>query len=254
MYLRFILLISLVFLTLILFLPFRFSFHYVKEGDDEDTIMTVWVFRGLEYKIRIPILKIGKGTDLNELKLWREDELSDTLIKKEKLHINFIDIFRTYKYSTWFLERYQSLAIMLFLFLHGRWPDPAILQRSGRLFLKLIIGAIKMGVRQCERFQWRSEIGLGDAALTGLGLGIVWNVKTFILAKINDNVEFIGLPPSIEVHPYFAGEHFNTSVYCIFKVRIGHIILIGLTNLIKGLFNKIVEDLNEFYKTSSGTR
>lgn len=80
----------------------------------------------------------------------------------------------------------------------------------------------KMKIRKLE---WKTEIGLGDAAASSIAAGVVWSIKGALLAIVRSNVAFKS--PTIVVTPNFQQFAAETSLKCMVLFRAGNAILTG---------------------------
>jgi uncharacterized integral membrane protein len=78
-----------------------------------------------------------------------------------------------------------------------------------------------------KNFKWHSDIGLGDAALTGLVTGCVWGVKGGVIGLIGNKMKFDN-EPQISINPLFQMNHSQTNLSCIISFKIGNAILVAL--------------------------
>ncbi|MBC2726801.1 MAG: DUF2953 domain-containing protein [Desulfosporosinus sp.] len=83
----------------------------------------------------------------------------------------------------------------------------------------------------CKKIHWKVEIGYKDACHTAIAAGSFWAMFGYALAYLYKQVTMEVKSPVIEVIPQFKKEGFFCDVQCIFHLRIGHIILVGLTLL-----------------------
>ena len=79
-------------------------------------------------------------------------------------------------------------------------------------------------LRRIERFEWRTEFGTGDAALTGCLTGILWALKSTVLGFLSRRFVFEA-PPQFTVSPLFNRTCLALEVFCIFRFTIGEIIV-----------------------------
>ncbi|MGF9963504.1 DUF2953 domain-containing protein [Bacillus rhizoplanae] len=56
-----------------------------------------------------------------------------------------------------------------------------------------------------KNWRWRSQIGTGDAASTGVVIGYVWSVKGMIVGTTGHYMDIIGAP-QLEITPIFQGK------------------------------------------------
>jgi hypothetical protein len=78
-----------------------------------------------------------------------------------------------------------------------------------------------------KKFLWRSHLGTGDAASTGILAGYVWSVKGIVTGALSQYTKLIK-PPELDVTPIFQGKITTTELECMFSFRIGQALLTGL--------------------------
>lgn len=91
-----------------------------------------------------------------------------------------------------------------------------------------------------EKFRWKTSIGTGDAAETGLICGLIWGVKGSVAGMISNYMTLKSIP-RIQVSPSFNRKIFSLSFQCIVRMRIGNLIVAGIRlwiNLRKGRDHK----------------
>lgn len=82
----------------------------------------------------------------------------------------------------------------------------------------------KINVR---KLYWHSRIGTGDAAHTGVLLGVVYGLKGGVVWLFAHFLH-LATQPTIVIEPAFTETHFYTEFECIVRFRIGHAILAGI--------------------------
>ncbi|ADG82481.1 DUF2953 domain-containing protein [Thermincola potens] len=82
---------------------------------------------------------------------------------------------------------------------------------------------------------WKTQIGMGDAAATGVITGVVWGIKGVVVQTIYRYAGSVQATADIKVWPDFSKKSIKTDLRCIFDIRIGHIIIAGFKLLIIGL-------------------
>lgn len=82
-----------------------------------------------------------------------------------------------------------------------------------------------------NRFIWKTKLGFGDAAATGIGGGILWGIKGFIFSLLQKNYSQ-NCRTEISVIPVFDGERISTEFDCIFNLPIGYIIIASMRLLL----------------------
>lgn len=69
------------------------------------------------------------------------------------------------------------------------------------------------------------RFGLDDAAATGVAGGAGWMAAGGAMAYLRHRLRFAPGQPRFELHPVFAVAALDVTVHCIFKIRIGHIMV-----------------------------
>lgn len=80
----------------------------------------------------------------------------------------------------------------------------------------------------CQAIDWRVEIGYKDASVTALAAGAFWTMFGFALSRLYRQVVVEVSRPALVVIPQYKKEGFFCDIRCIFHLRIGHIIFVGL--------------------------
>ncbi len=83
----------------------------------------------------------------------------------------------------------------------------------------------------CKSINWRIEIGYKDASQTAIAAGTFWTMLGFALSRLYQQVTVEVPCPALVVVPQFKKEGFLCDIQCIFHLRIGHIIFVGLNLL-----------------------
>ncbi len=155
--------------------------------------------------------------------------------------------------STWFGVKYHFLS-------PGRRPIPVLRLRAGmkgtqdpapekekrsppggpvRTYLRLIT-YFRLGKRfwpalefllhrtELRRLEWRTLVGLPDAAYTGMAVGGLWSLKGMVLSILYRLISKTSTLPEVAVVPHFTGPSFGLLIHCIFTIRIGHIMVTAI--------------------------
>ncbi|MGB9804524.1 DUF2953 domain-containing protein, partial [Desulfofundulus sp.] len=90
--------------------------------------------------------------------------------------------------------------------------------------------ALKFLLKHAElrRLEWRTIIGLFDAACTGIAAGGLWSIKGMVLTALYRLVNRKSALPEVAVVPYFTGSSFGLLIHCIFTIRLGHIMVTAM--------------------------
>lgn len=82
---------------------------------------------------------------------------------------------------------------------------------------------------RCKNFSIKAELAGEDAATIGIITGILWAMYGLIIIPVMSKIYFANTQPEISIIPKFNHEKFFTiELDCIFTLKIGHIIIIGL--------------------------
>lgn len=101
-----------------------------------------------------------------------------------------------------------------------RWRQAARAAQRARSAYRLIRPALRV----IERFEWRTELGAGDAAATGLLAGALWALKATVVGVLAREHVFLQAP-RLDVVPNFRQTRFALEICCIFRFTLGDIIL-----------------------------
>lgn len=75
-----------------------------------------------------------------------------------------------------------------------------------------------------QKFNWSTQYGTGNPVSTALGYGALWGVKAGIGAYFQGKIKFKN-PPRLEVIPDFLAAKWDTIFDCIFRIKLGYIII-----------------------------
>ncbi|MDD4766035.1 MAG: DUF2953 domain-containing protein [Desulfotomaculaceae bacterium] len=213
--------IAIIFLLVIFLAKITMRLSYRKQGKDYHFALDFTLWRGfIHYKLERPIIKkqpYDKEADrkrplLRPLQWLRPAFKIKTEIdgkdgrplsaEKKKAHIPALArLFKILHNAIIGIKKYYPA--ILYLFRH-----------------------IKL-----RRFHWQTEIGAAEPSQTGILTGTVWGLKGFVFSYIYRVFTAGEANPVINVTPNFKKACFNTSLDCIFEVRIGHIIFTSLKAL-----------------------
>jgi hypothetical protein len=77
------------------------------------------------------------------------------------------------------------------------------------------------------KLTWLSRIGTGDSALTAVSIGLVWGLKTVFIDYLRNRYEFTETP-EVNVSGNFQSAGWGTVFNCIFRVKLGYIMIASL--------------------------
>lgn len=121
--------------------------------------------------------------------------------------------------------------------------DKLTLENLGEYFsiVKLVFSDIKKVLRyfkrkiKCNKFQVDITFGLSDAAETGIATGMFWALIGTVYPVIDSSIDIKN--PEISVNPKFNTDMFDIEYKGIYKLKIIHIIYVGICGLL--IFKKI---------------
>jgi hypothetical protein len=91
---------------------------------------------------------------------------------------------------------------------------------------RLIVKRVMRTLR-CEKFEWITTLGLGEAAATGTFIGMVWGIKSVLVGIFTRHIT-LRTVPLLQVVPEFNREQFDVRFVCILRIKIGSILVTGL--------------------------
>ncbi|WAA11687.1 DUF2953 domain-containing protein [Fervidibacillus halotolerans] len=91
----------------------------------------------------------------------------------------------------------------------------------------LQIGKSILKYMRVHQLEWRSAIGMEDAAQTGVFIGLGWTVKGNIIGMISRYTR-LKMKPKVHIQPIFNQNIFETFLRCIVRIRLGYAILAGI--------------------------
>ncbi|MBO8126699.1 MAG: DUF2953 domain-containing protein [Firmicutes bacterium] len=87
---------------------------------------------------------------------------------------------------------------------------------------------------EVRKLSLTSRIGLGDPALTGVGIGFIWMLLFNGLAlaqRVFTGLRYVR-EPRVSIVPVYDGWHFEGRLECILSLRLGEIIVEGVKSLV----------------------
>ncbi len=197
--------ILLIIMAAALFIKVRFDIFFVRKGSNDHLRAEVSLFRGLiRYKAEMPVAEIDINRFKPLVKLETDAEgVSPPVGEKEKvLKFPLSELLQH-------LPKYIKLGIKYL--------------KRYRKALKSLLKSVRF-----RHLSWKTEIGLGDPANTGIATGFLWAAKGLIYGIVSRNVGKVDSPPIISVLPCYHNPCLRLEFHCIFDLRIGNIIIAGL--------------------------
>ncbi|MDQ0255022.1 hypothetical protein J2S74_002404 [Evansella vedderi] len=184
-------------LPLLFFIKMKVLINYSHNGQDDELSLQFRTLGFIKYSVNLPLLAIDDETPSVVYEEKRQSALGEKDIKEKFTLHRFLD---DLKHFHRFLKHVVGFHTIL------------------RKFMQ------KMSI---DKFLWESEIGTGDAALTGSASGLLWGIKGNTLGVISNYMNW-KTKPQISVVPQFQQMLLKTSFECMVSFRIGHAILAGL--------------------------
>lgn len=200
--LLFIILIMVIVLT-----KLNIAVEYNKSGKNDHLIVSIFAYGGLiKYKYEIPGAGLKKkGIFFRSIKEKGKKEKDS---KKSKEYIKYTGIIEKIEKVRNTYDEYEELA---------------------RKVLKYLKCRVSM-----NKLDFHVLIGTGNASQTAILTGLVWTVTGIMFTAIYN---FVNIKEKhIDIKSDFVGKKFKIDLYCIFKVKVAHIIVVGfmiLTHLIR---------------------
>lgn len=82
-----------------------------------------------------------------------------------------------------------------------------------------------------DKLIWQTQFGTGDAAVTGICLGLANALQGALFALFQSRPRWQQSEPIIGIKPIFGARHFSTSFDCIVSIRFVHVIIAQLRSM-----------------------
>ncbi len=194
------------------FLPVEFRIFYQKVAWDDALVLEMSFLHGLLKRRRaISLLQLtAKGVKLQQKNSGRWFFLRK--IRRQKKTTSYQGNSRNWRE---FFQSYQKWGLgmtLLTYFLpaqYHRWLFVVEdLERRGRF----------------TKFTWITRFGTGNPVSTATIYGVLWGAKSSLLGYLHRKIKF-DLRPDIQVIPDFQNLRLDLNFDCIFRVKLGYIIV-----------------------------
>nr|WP_239583313.1 DUF2953 domain-containing protein [Metabacillus iocasae] len=172
--------------------------NHVKDNDYAKITFSAW-FGLIRYTYEIPVIKVQKDspTILVEEEKGTGDKGNENQKTAKDYSVN--DVLDFLQDTKQFLQHVVGFHKIL------------------RRFLK------KVSIREMK---WHTRFGIGDAAHTGMAIGVGWTLKSGIITLIGQYMKLKD-SPEMSITPVFQHVWSEFLFECIISFRIGHAILAG---------------------------
>jgi len=201
-------------LLVVLIYPIKINVQINRIEENDHILLEIFILRFIKLKFFIPFVKL-----LNSgIKIKEKDNMET---EQEVNHFSWEEIYKTEKKISRFVDLYANIKYYAINFLRHV---------------------------NVKKFEWRSEVGLGDAAETGIFVGITWIINYLIISLLSNFINLKTLPV-IDVIPRFNGKYLRSELKCIITFSPWHTI-----TAIFFILLQIIKKGGKNYGRSSNTR
>ncbi|MCL6590841.1 MAG: DUF2953 domain-containing protein [Firmicutes bacterium] len=219
-------------ISLFFFLPVDFHFFYQKTGVEDTLILEMVFLKGLLRRRKVLSPKEGPASK-NEKTFGRWFWIRKRQVKaqsaagpaqesaapgRQREQKTVPAFWENIERIQQFLGRYRELGLgvtLLSYFLPARYHH----------WLLVSSELEKKGFFQ--KFYWSTQFGTGNPVSTALGYGVLWGLKAGISGYLHRKIKF-KTPPRLSVVPDFITAKWDTVFDCIFRIKLGYIIIAAL--------------------------
>lgn len=200
----FIIIIIFILLAVILYSNLKVNFSFVRQGKDDCLIINlIGLYGTFKYTTKIPFIDLvdgREGVPALEINTKKEMGKKARQMDHSKSIINLHEMERI-------INKYKKIYIKYETFIK-------------HIKRKLVLNNIS----------WYTEIGTNDAAETAIITGLIWAIKASIIVLISKGYNLSDV--YISVVPNYNIDNFETSIDCIFSIKLGYIINAGIKTLL----------------------
>ncbi|MDK2799904.1 MAG: hypothetical protein PWP27_433 [Clostridiales bacterium] len=182
---------------ILLFIKLSISIEYLRTEENDRAILTFSIAKNL-IKVDIPFIDIDTKEGFWGIKLVEKLKKNKDFSLKQKSFISFSNIKDLLEKSYIQFNHYKNIFIAV------------------RNYLKTKV--------VCRDLIFHLDFGLGDASTTGIASGLVWGMSYNILSIADSNM--ILKHTDVKIVPNFNESKLHIKFYCIFTIRIVHIIIV----------------------------
>ncbi|WP_238583589.1 DUF2953 domain-containing protein [Anoxybacteroides amylolyticum] len=194
--------VAIILILLVVFLCMKLSislFFQHAQDDDECRITFSMLFGLIRYTVRIPLIKVDKESPgIVVAHKQTVQNVSESEPKRSKY--NPREIVHSFKEAKDFVHHVVHLHVI------------------ARKFFSHV---------SVTKMEWQSKIGTGDAAKTGLVVGMGWSLKYGVVAIISKYMR-LKTKPLLSITPSFQQAVSETKFVCMIHFRIGHAIVAAI--------------------------
>ncbi len=186
-------------LIIITKLKVTISAKYTPKDQDIKVKLSAW-FGLIRYTINIPLVKIDDDSAAVVVKHKEKSNLGNESANKQTDKFSAKTILNGMKDMQTLIEHVVNLHKIIQKFLR-----------------KVTISELK----------WHTSFGLGDAAHTGIFVGVGWSIKGCLLGILSKYM-ILKAKPVMSITPLFQQLHSESKIKCIIQFRVGNAMLAGI--------------------------
>jgi hypothetical protein len=193
--------VIMVLIIAILFLKLIVIIDYYHNKDDDRLKITFKTFFGLiKYKINVPVIKIADDSPALVIKEKIETGPKENDQNKDTKQFSAEEMLHSFQDMEHLVKHVVGLHSII------------------RSFFKKIT---------MSKLEWKTTVGVSDAAYTGMLTGLFWTVKGSLVGFLTSLLKMKTLP-NLMITPDFNRTLNETSFRCMIHFRIGHAIFAGI--------------------------
>ncbi|HOJ77769.1 MAG TPA: DUF2953 domain-containing protein [Bacillota bacterium] len=198
---------------ILFFLPVQFRISYRKIKRDDNLVIEMNFLNGLVKRKREVSLLLPTSDGLKQ----KEEQSGRWFWLKSKEKKSSVADSRSLRD---FLHRYRHFGLGMTLL---TYMVPAKYHRW------LLVADNLENRGYFQRFSWVTRLGTGNVGTNAILYGLAWGLKSGIVGYLSSKYQF-RQPPEIEVIPDYYDISFDTVFDCIFRVKLGYIIIAAFTD------------------------
>ncbi|MBP2649803.1 MAG: hypothetical protein H6Q74_628 [Firmicutes bacterium] len=194
--------------------------EYNRQADDDRLVVRVWLMRWINYQMEVPLVGVLEKNNVP----WVEAELEvagNKITPKPGREQRYVkNLWQEYWHHTkkWY-----------YLLRQVRYYTKLYRKIMNKIIDKLV----------CEKLVIKTKIGIGDPALTGIVVGLLWTIKSRLYLTMRRRLMVMAVP-SFNVVPDFNAVGLEIRVQCIISVQVGNVID-AVLSIIKYPFKEATE-------------
>lgn len=186
-------------LVVLFLVKIRTVIEYVRNDDDDNFVLSFYTMKGVfKYKYEIPLVDLGKKGV--KFKLVKELGRKDRVLEKSKERLKIGEVYEKYVFIR---EYYEANKVL-------------ICDIRDYLKTRLILAEFNLYMKE----------GTGNASHTGIICGLLWSLTGIFTSLLSDM--FTAFEKKVTIVPDFNRKVFIVDFYCIFHIKLVHIIVVAM--------------------------